>query len=67
MREDYFKQYICIPNMIVVPESSFVNFMTLAESVALAPIIGFSTSLVRSSVLEVDDFDLLRIVLFFII
>jgi len=53
--------------MIVVPESSVVNFITLAESVALAPIIGFWTSLVRSSVLDVDDFDLLTIELLFII
>lgn len=67
MGEDYLKQYMYIPNMIVVPESNFVNFMTLAESVALAPIVGFWTSLARSSVLEVEEFDLLTIVLLLII
>ena len=32
---------ITIPNMTVVPESAFVNFITLAESVALAPMADF--------------------------
>lgn len=53
--------------MIVGPESSFVNFMTLAESVALAPIIGFWISLATSSGIEVNDFDLLTILLLFLI
>lgn len=38
-REDKLK--ITIPNMTVVPESAFVNFITLAESVALAPMADF--------------------------
>lgn len=40
-------------------ESTFVNFIILAESVALAPIVGFSTSLEVVSILEVEDFKLL--------
>ena len=38
-REEKLK--ITIPNMTVVPESAFVNFITLAESVALAPMADF--------------------------
>jgi hypothetical protein len=40
-REEKRNLKISIPNMIVVPESTFVNFITLAESVALAPMVDF--------------------------
>lgn len=40
-RESEEKLKITIPNMTVVPESAFVNFITLAESVALAPMADF--------------------------
>lgn len=36
-----WKEKVIIPNMTVVPERTFVNFMTLAESVALAPMMDF--------------------------
>ena len=47
-----------IPNMTVGPDSSFVNFITRAESVALAPIVDFGTSLGVFSVFGFEDFNL---------
>lgn len=47
------------------PDSSFVNFMTLAESVALAPITDFWTSLDVISTLELIGFSLFADVLLF--
>lgn len=38
---DKCKENVVIPNMTVVPERTFVNFITRAESVALAPITDF--------------------------
>lgn len=40
-------------------DNSLVNFIILAESVALAPIVDFCTSLVVLSLVEVDVFNLL--------
>lgn len=40
--------------MTVDPDSSFVNFITLAESVALAPIVDFGTSLAVFSAFGFD-------------
>lgn len=40
-------------------DNSLVNFIILAESVALAPIADFWTSLVALSLVEVDVFNLL--------
>lgn len=51
--------------MTVVPDSTFVNFVTLAESVALAPRVDFCTSLEAFSILEVDDFNLFTFALLF--
>lgn len=51
--------------MTVVPESAFVNFITLAESVALAPMADFETSLDVFSISEVDVFNLMTFVLLF--
>ena len=51
--------------MTVVPESAFVNFITLAESVALAPMADFWTSLDVFSISEVDVFNLMTFVLLF--
>lgn len=51
--------------MTVVPDSTFVNFVTLAESVALAPMGVFCTSLEVLSVFEVDDFNLFTLLLLF--
>lgn len=45
--------------MTVVADNSFVNFINLAESVALAPIGVFCTSLDEFSKLDVDSFTLL--------
>ncbi len=55
---------ITIPNMTVVPESAFVNFITLAESVALAPMADFWTSLDVFSISEIDVFNLTFVSLF---
>lgn len=49
--------------MTVVPDSAFVNFMTLAESVALAPMVGFCTSLEVFSKFEVDGLNLFPLLL----
>lgn len=54
-----------IPNMTVGPDSSFVNFITLAESVALAPIVDFGTSLGVFSVFGFEDFNLLAVAVLF--
>lgn len=48
-----------IPKMTDGADNSLVNFIILAESVALAPIVDFSTSLVALSLVEVDVFNLL--------
>lgn len=42
--------------MTVVPERTFVNFIILAESVALAPMVDFCASLEVFSIFEVDEF-----------
>lgn len=47
-----------IPNITIVPERTLVNFITLAESVALAPMEDFRTSSDGFSTLEVDIFNL---------
>lgn len=47
--------------MTVGPDNAFVNFISLAESVALAPMVGFWDSLEVSSPLEVDVLDLLPV------
>ena len=46
--------------MTVVPESTFVNFITLAESVALAPILDFCTSWEALSTFDAEELDLVR-------
>lgn len=51
--------------MTVGPDSSFVNFITLAESVALAPIVDFGTSLGVFSVFGFEDFNLLAVAVLF--
>lgn len=51
--------------MTDVPESTFVNFITLAESVALAPMVDFGTSLDVSSISKFDVSNLLAFVLLF--
>lgn len=35
------KDHVIVPNITVVPERTLVNFITRAESVALAPITDF--------------------------
>lgn len=52
---------IKIPNITTVPESTLVNFTTLAESVALAPDVDLRTSTNKLSLSpkEVDIFNLL--------
>ena len=40
-------------------DNSLLNFIILAESVALAPIVDFCTSLVVPSLVEVEVFNLL--------
>jgi len=46
----------------MVPERTFVNFITLAESVVLPPMEGFRTSSDGLSTWEVDVFNLLSLV-----
>lgn len=48
-----------VPNTTVGTPSSFVNFMTLAESVALAPMFDFWTSLSVFSFSDADGLNLL--------
>lgn len=48
-----------IPNMTVEDDNSFVNFISLAESVALAPKGGFWITWIEFSEFEVDNFILL--------
>jgi hypothetical protein len=50
-----------IPNITMVPERTFVNFITLAESVALPPMEDFRISSDVFSTREVDVFNLLSL------
>lgn len=52
-----------IPNITTVPESTLVNFVTLAESVALVPIVylRISSDKLSLSPREVDIFNLLTL------
>ena len=52
-----------VPNMTICPESSLVNFVTLAESVVLEPVADFWTSVAEFSMFEVKDLNLLTVVL----
>ena len=50
-----------IPSITIVPESTLVNFITLAESVALAPMVDLRTSSsdgLSTTTWEVDIFNL---------
>lgn len=50
-----------IPNITTVSERTLVNFITLAESVALAPIVDLRISSGRLPPKEVDTFSLLAL------
>lgn len=58
---------IKIPNITTVPESTLVNFTTLAESEALAPSVDLRTSTNKLSLSpkEVDIFNLLTSAILF--
>ena len=58
---------IVVPRITVCPDNSFVNFISLAESVALAPMVDFCTSLNGFSVLDVDNFNLLIVEFVFVL
>lgn len=49
--------------MTVVPPNTFVNFISLAVSVARAPITNLGASFDLSSRFDIDGFDLLTLVL----
>lgn len=53
----YNQKHILVPRITVGADNSLVNFISLAESVALEPIDGFCTSLDVCSKFDVDDFD----------